>query len=78
MWGGGAYRPDAFYDACDALGLLVLQDAMFHNGVYPTHAEFASLVAAELTYQARRLAHHPSLALWIGTRSRITCDLGEF
>ena len=29
IWGGGLFFYDAFYDACDELGLLILHDLMF-------------------------------------------------
>ena len=29
VWGGGAFLPDAFYDACDARGLLVYHDMQY-------------------------------------------------
>jgi hypothetical protein len=29
IWGGGVYWPEAFYEACDELGMLVFQDIMF-------------------------------------------------
>ena len=27
IWGGGIYQPQAFYDAADALGILIYHDA---------------------------------------------------
>ncbi|MDB5076055.1 MAG: beta-mannosidase [Chloroflexi bacterium] len=66
VWGGGIYEHDAFYDECDALGILVWQDFMFACANYPEDDEFASEVEAEATYQIRRLRNHPCLALWCG------------
>ncbi|MEY4119525.1 MAG: hypothetical protein RLZZ116_2853 [Planctomycetota bacterium] len=66
VWGGGNYLPDAFYEACDELGILVWQDFMFACATYPEDEPFASLVAAEAAHQVARLSRHPSLALWCG------------
>ncbi len=66
VWGGGVYEDDAFYDACDELGLLVWQDFMFACGLYPAHPEFLASVRAEAEAAVRRLRHHPCLALWCG------------
>ena len=66
VWGGGNYLPDAFYEACDELGILVWQDFMFACATYPEDEPFASLVAREAAHQVARLSHHPSLALWCG------------
>jgi len=66
VWGGGIYEDDAFYDGCDALGLLVWQDFMFACGSYPAHDDFANSVRAEAEANVRRLRHHPSLAIWAG------------
>ena len=66
VWGGGNYLPDAFYEACDELGILVWQDFMFACATYPEDEPFASLVAREAAHQIARLSRHPSLALWCG------------
>ena len=66
VWGGGRYMPHAFYDACDELGILVWQDFMFACATYPEDEPFASLIAVEASHQVRRLARHPSIALWCG------------
>ncbi|MFN8493676.1 MAG: glycoside hydrolase family 2 protein [Caldilineaceae bacterium] len=66
IWGGGIYEDDAFYTACDELGLLVWQDFMFGCGIYPAYPEFQASVRAEAEAAVRRLRHHPCLALWAG------------
>ena len=67
VWGGGVYPSEAFYDACDRLGVLVWQDFMFACFDYPDDS--GTLVAEtrlEAEHQVRRLRHHASLALWCG------------
>ncbi|MFA4944570.1 MAG: glycoside hydrolase family 2 protein [Lentisphaeria bacterium] len=66
-WGGGIYEDDAFYEACDEAGICVWQDCMFACAAYPAfdHA-FMATVRAEIVDNARRLRHHPCLALWCG------------
>lgn len=67
VWGGGVYPGDAFYDACDELGVLVWQDFMFACDDYPDpHGRLAPEIELEATEQVRRLRHHASLALWCG------------
>ena len=66
VWGGGYYPDDAFYDACDELGLLVWQDFMFACAVYNLTPEFAENIRAEITENVKRLRHHASLGLWCG------------
>lgn len=66
VWGGGIYETDAFYDACDALGVLVWQDFVFACGLYPAHPAFVASVEAEARAAITRLRHRPSLALWCG------------
>jgi len=66
VWGGGFYEFDAFYDACDELGLLVWQDMMFACSQYPSTPDFLAEVDAEIRYQVKRLASHACVALWCG------------
>jgi len=66
VWGGGIYERDLFYDLADEYGILIWQDFMFANGMYPGDAAFLDNVRAEAEDQVRRLRHHPSIALWCG------------
>ena len=66
IWGGGIYEEDIFYDLADEHGILIWQDFMFANGMYPGDSDFLANVRAEATYQLRRLRGHPSIALWCG------------
>jgi beta-mannosidase len=66
VWGGGFYEFDAFYDACDELGLLVWQDMMFSCSQYPSTPDFLTEIDREVRYQIKRLASHPSIAVWCG------------
>lgn len=66
VWGGGIYEEDAFYDACDELGILVWQDFMFGCGNYPTWPAMLESIEAEAIANVRRLKHHPCLAIFAG------------
>ncbi len=67
VWGGGLYEADAFYEACDRLGLLVWQDFMFACAPYPEHEPaLVDSVRGEVDHQIVRLRNHPSLAVWCG------------
>ncbi|GAB2827538.1 glycoside hydrolase family 2 protein [Streptomyces daliensis] len=71
VWGGGLYESEAFYDACDALGLLVWQDFPFACAAYPEEEPLRSEVEAEARENVTRLASHPSLALWCGNNENL-------
>ncbi len=61
------YEDDAFFEACDALGLLIWQDFMFANMDYPDGDErFMVLVNEEARQQLARWQAHPSLAVICG------------
>ncbi|HEV2778319.1 MAG TPA: glycoside hydrolase family 2 protein [Actinophytocola sp.] len=71
VWGGGRYESEDFYDLADELGILVQQDFLFACAAYPEEEPIAAEVAAEAREQVVRLAHHPSLVLWIGNNENI-------
>ena len=54
VWGGGRYEPASFYEACDALGLLVWQDFMFACHLYPSTEDFLAEVDARGRVPGRR------------------------
>jgi len=64
VWGGGYYEEESFYDLCDEYGLLVWQDFMFSCSLHPANDDFLDTVEEEVRYQVRRLANHPSIAVW--------------
>ena len=66
VWGGGIYEEDTFYDLADQNGILVWQDFMFANGMYPGDSAFLANVREEARQQVRRLRNHPSIAIWCG------------
>jgi beta-mannosidase len=66
VWGGGIYESDAFYTACDELGILVWQDFMFACASYPTYPDFLTSITAEARQNVCSLRHHPSIILWCG------------
>ncbi len=66
VWGGGNYPYDAFWDACDELGLIVWEDFMFACAVYDLTEEFEQSITAEFIDNIKRIRHHASLGLWCG------------
>ncbi|KAJ9150409.1 Beta-mannosidase B 2 [Pleurostoma richardsiae] len=66
VWGGGIYEDQAFYDACDELGILVWQDFMFGCGNYPAWPELRASIDHEARENIKLLRHHPSIVIWAG------------
>lgn len=66
VWGGGVYFDDAFYEACDANGILVWQDFMFACSMYPGDEKFVENVKREVIDNVNRLQNHTSIAIWCG------------
>lgn len=67
IWGGGIFERDLFYDICDRLGIIVIQDFLMACGNYPEDDPlFRDRLAEEAEQAAVRLRNHPSLAWWNG------------
>ena len=66
VWGGGIYPSDDFFNICDSLGILVWEDFMYAGTMYPYDEAFLENDRIEAEEQVKRLASHPSLALWCG------------
>lgn len=66
VWGGGIYEKDIFYELCDKHGILVWQDFMFANSLYPTDFKFLKNISEEIGQNIKRLKKHPCIALWCG------------
>ena len=65
VWGGGMVLPEAFYEACDELGILLYHDMMFVDeaGHGPLVTE---TVEHEIRHLIRSLASHTSIVVWSG------------
>ncbi len=66
VWGGGIYEDDAFYRACDSLGILVWQDFMFACQTYEVDSAFLANIKAEAVDNVRRLRNHACMAVYTG------------
>jgi len=66
VWGGGIYENDVFYDLCDRHGILVWQDFMFANSLYPDDEDFKKNIGREVIENIKRLRSHPCIAVWCG------------
>ncbi|KAK6181469.1 hypothetical protein SNE40_009313 [Patella caerulea] len=64
MNGVGIYEEDYFYDLTDELGIMIIQDFMFSDAVYPVTNVFLNSVKTEITQQMKRIKHHPSIIGW--------------
>lgn len=65
-WGGNVYEDDAFFEYCDAHGIMVWQDFAMACAYYPQTKEFAEQIEQEVTAVAKKLRHYACLVLWCG------------
>lgn len=67
VWGGGIFEQQAFYDACDKMGILVTQDFLMACGSYPEEDDcFIEQLKKETKVAAIALRNHPCLVWWSG------------
>jgi beta-mannosidase len=69
VWGGGLREKRAFYELCDALGILVWQEfPLAGAGIdyFPRDAGYLELLKQEATAITQTLRNHPSVVLWCG------------
>ncbi|MFA7082540.1 MAG: sugar-binding domain-containing protein [Bacteroidales bacterium] len=66
IWGGSEYANEDFYKACDRKGILVWQDFPFACALYPGDNAFIDNVRKEAEQNIKKIAGHPSLALFCG------------
>ena len=78
VWGGGVYEADAFYDYCDANGILVWQDFMTGCGCFPQDDAYAAVTDAEIRSILLRLRNHPSIAIWAGNNENDQFMVGGY
>lgn len=64
IWGGGVFQYDAFYDACDELGIVIYHDMQYaQQGHSP---DKTATQDAEFRHQVRRISSHVSIGLYDG------------
>jgi beta-mannosidase len=65
-WGGGIVNPEAFFDQCDELGLLVWQEFPLSCNAYPDDPAYLRILDQESRSIIGRVRQHPCLAIWCG------------
>ncbi len=70
-WGGNVYEDHAFFDFCDAHGIMVWQDFAMGCAIYPVDERMQEALREEVEHIVKKLRGHPSLCLWAGDNE---CD----
>ena len=65
-WGGNVYEDHAFFDLCDANGVMVWQDFAMACAIYPETGDFLRAIRLEAEAVVTKLRNHASLTLWSG------------
>ena len=71
-WGGNVYEDHAFFDFCDAHGIMVWQDFAMGCAIYPVDEKMQDALREEVDHIVKKLRGHASLCLWAGDNE---CDL---
>ena len=71
-WGGNVYEDHAFFDFCDAHGIMVWQDFAMGCAIYPTDESMQIAFREEVEFIVKKLRGHASLCLWAGDNE---CDM---
>ena len=75
VWGGGLFEKKVFYDECDRLGILVVQDFLMVCGHYPEKEPwFTEAISKEAEFAVKYLRNHPCLAWWHGDNENATWE----
>lgn len=65
-WGGAPVMKDAFFEICDALGIMIWQEFPLSCNDYPDDREYLRVLDQESRSIIGRLKHHPSVVIWCG------------
>lgn len=65
-WGGAIVNPEAFFEWCDDLGLLVWQEFPLACNNYPDDPAYLGVLDQESRSIIRRVRQHPCLGIWCG------------
>ncbi|MDR3688064.1 MAG: hypothetical protein P4L46_01705 [Fimbriimonas sp.] len=76
--GVGYYEDDEFYEACDRAGVLLWQEFAYSCSTYDDASpDFMRDAGEEAEAFVKRIAHHPSLALWCGCNECLWMYAGD-
>ncbi len=78
VWGGGLYESDAFYNLCDAYGIMVWQDFLFGCAYYPDDEAWQAVIRREAEVNVKRIRKHPSLCLWCGNNENLEMFINQW
>lgn len=65
-WGGSGINKEAFYDACDRLGIMLWVEFPLACNNYVGTPEYLEVLEQEARAIIRQLRRHPSVVLWCG------------
>jgi beta-mannosidase len=65
-WGGAIVNKEAFFNLCDALGLMVWQEFPLACNLYEDDPHYLHVLAQEAISIIEKVKSHPCLAIWCG------------